>query len=314
MALDTTVPPSRRAVLTASVGGLVATVAAVLGRPDIARAGSDGDVILGVQTNSTTGVTGITNTVSNAVFYAADSLGVGVEGGGSDKGVYGTSTAGYGVYGHASTGTAVYGESTTGPGVVGTGGTGMSGTSTTGYGVFGSSGGNAGVGGYSNAAGSPAARFWSPANNTGVLGYSGDDPPASPVNTGVFGEAVQDNTSRGVYGRTTVGQGVRGQATSGVGGFFTAGTNGTALKAAGRVTLSRSGVASLPANASTVDVTVPGGLAGTPLPFATLQVFRSGVQVAAVRPNVPSAGVMRIYLNKVASTTAATPISWVVLG
>jgi len=313
MAFDTTAPRTRRAVLAASLGGLAATVASALGRPDIARAGSDGDVILGVQTQTTSGTTGIKNTISNAVFYAADSTGVGVQGSGSSSGVYGSSVDGYGVHGNASTSAAVYGESTTGPGVVGTGGTGVSGTSPTGYGVLGSSGGNAAVGGYSNATNAPAARFWSPGNSTGVLGFSGDTPPAAPAKTGIYGEAHQDYGSRGVYGKTTLGQAVRGEATGGIGGFFTA-TKGIALKTTGKVALNRSGQASVPASAGSVDVTVPGGLSGTPLPFATLQVYVPGVWIAAVRPNFPSTGVMRIYLNKVASTTVATPLSWLVLG
>jgi hypothetical protein len=39
-----------------------------------------------------------------------------------------------------------------------------------------------------------------------------------------------------------------------------------------------------------------------------------GVYVAAVRPNYPVTGKARIYLNKVASTTASTAVGWLVVG
>ena len=81
---------------------------------------------------------------------------------------------------------------------------------------------------------------------------------------------------------------------------------GDALNVSGRVKMDRSGRASVPANKDYVDVTVPGGVASTALGFANLQAKRAGVYVAACRPAYPSASAMRIYLNKVASTTAST--------
>ena len=45
---------------------------------------------------------------------------------------------------------------------------------------------------------------------------------------------------------------------------------------------------------------------------ATLQTYRSGVAIAAVRKNYPRAGKARIYLTKVASTTANTYVGWFV--
>jgi hypothetical protein len=63
-----------------------------------------------------------------------------------------------------------------------------------------------------------------------------------------------------------------------------------------------------------VDVTVPGGLEPNPNVLATLQIKRGRVHVIAARPNYPSSGKVRIYLSDVASTTAATPVAWFVLG
>jgi hypothetical protein len=87
-----------------------------------------------------------------------------------------------------------------------------------------------------------------------------------------------------------------------------------ALRVQGKAAFSRSGRATVPAGKLTVDVTVPGGLDGSPNILATLQLLRPGVYVAAVRPNFPSAGIARVYLNKVASPTAVTPVAWFVIG
>jgi hypothetical protein len=64
-----------------------------------------------------------------------------------------------------------------------------------------------------------------------------------------------------------------------------------------------------------VDVTVPGGLSTTTSSLlATIQTYRGGVAVSGVRLNYPSAGKARIYLTKIASATATTPIGWFVIG
>ena len=118
---------------------------------------------------------------------------------------------------------------------------------------------------------------------------------------------------RGVVGLGFAGQGVRGEAEDGVGVVATA-TTGTALEVDGKVTFSRSGRASVPAGKSYVDVVVPGGLLASANFLATIQGFRAGVYVAGVRSNYPANGKARIYLNKVASASTATPVGWFVLG
>ena len=131
----------------------------------------------------------------------------------------------------------------------------------------------------------------------GVVGYAapgaGDALPPTPV--GLIG----------VYGYAPTGTGV-----------FARSDGGTALRVAGKASFSRSGRVSVPKGRAYVDVDLSskGGLAGTPLCFATIQTRRSGVHVETVRPNYPSAGKLRIYLNKVASSTSATSIAWMVMG
>ena len=61
-----------------------------------------------------------------------------------------------------------------------------------------------------------------------------------------------------------------------------------------------------------VDITVAGGLTASSVVHATLQTYLAGVAIAAVRLNYPVAGKARIYLTKVASTTAATAVGWFV--
>jgi hypothetical protein len=84
------------------------------------------------------------------------------------------------------------------------------------------------------------------------------------------------------------------------------------------------GVTSVPAGRSWVDVNVanPGGRtiaeAQPPGPaldltqcYASLQRFRAGIHIAAVRPNYPSPGQIRIYLN--ASVRSSVPVVWWIL-
>lgn len=182
----------------------------------------------------------------------------------------------------------------------------------------------------------------SPGARSGVVGYSGSGAaPAGPGKTGVYGEATQDTASRGVSGFALAGQGVRGEATTGQGvqGIATTGqsvrgdttggtgvhgqattgagvravaTTGLALDVSGRAAFSRSGRVTIKKGASRIDVTVPGGMNSSAMAFATLQYLRTGVYVAGARPNWPSSGKLRIYLNK--ALASDTPVAWFVLG
>jgi hypothetical protein len=136
---------------------------------------------------------------------------------------------------------------------------------------------------------------------TGILGWSGSGShPGGVASTGVFG-----------YSGTGTGSvGVRGESPAGTGGQFTS-ASGNALRVSGRARFNRSGKASVPKNSKSVDVTVPGGIAANTVIHATIQVYRSGVAVAGVRHNYPSAGKARIYITKVASTTSSTPVAWI---
>jgi hypothetical protein len=140
-------------------------------------------------------------------------------------------------------------------------------------------------------------------SNTGTAVYG-----TSEKGSGVLAESFGGNglDSAGVHGRSmhVAGVGVVAENTLG----------GVGLHVAGKAQfLTRSGRATIAAGRSYVDIDLraKGGLAGTPLCFATLRSYRPGVYVAAIRANYPTSGKARIYLNKAVSST--TNVSWFVL-
>jgi hypothetical protein len=141
-----------------------------------------------------------------------------------------------------------------------------------------------------------ALRGWSDGSNaSGVFGYATD-----PTGFGVYGK----NGSRGVAALGTYDA------------ALWASTNGwgapLALKVEGKAGFSRSGRATVVKGKKYATITVPGGLDSRSVIHATLQTYRAGVAIAAVRRNYPSAGKARIYLTKVASTTKNTYVGWFV--
>ena len=240
------------------------------------------------------GVAIAADSASGLAIKATSSLGPAIRAHGQLDGVIGESATGRsGIVGYSGSGSApagpaktgVYGEATQDAGSRGVSGftlagQGVHGDATTGQGVVGAA-----------------------TTGQGVKG------------TATTGDAVlgQSASGKSVHGIATTGQGVVGEATTGAGVRAVA-TTGYALDVAGRMRFSRAGTVSLLANKTYVDVTVPGGLSGTPQVFAMMEYGRSGAWVVAARPNYPTTGKIRIYMNKVASTTASTPIAWFVAG
>jgi hypothetical protein len=85
-----------------------------------------------------------------------------------------------------------------------------------------------------------------------------------------------------------------------------------ALLVEGKVRMTRSGRVTLLAGHRTVDVAVPGGLGGQPLPFASLLGQRTGTWIQSVRTNVPSSGKIRVTVNM--APASAVHVAWLVLG
>jgi len=320
MAIDTATPRTRRTILAGALGGLAAWAASALGRPEAVSAHDPDDVELGAM-NTVAATTTIQNSSNaNTVLELWGSAGSALRGFSTGyHGVQGTTAAENrsGVYGlfanQSGHGVGVLGENK-GPGAAGynVGGlgnedAGVFGDSISGTGVLGITEKGNGVWGWSLSPSLAAILGQSLTSSTGVLGYSVTDHnltgqgPAAPAKTGVYGYAAQDATAVGVKGESTVG----------TGGLFTA-TTGTALRVAGKAKFSRSGRASVPKGKTSVDIAVPGGIAANSVVHATLQTYRAGVSIAAVRTNYPVAGKARIYLTKVASTTVSTSVGWFV--
>jgi len=162
-------------------------------------------------------------------------------------------------------------------------GSGVKGVATTGSGVLGVAPNGIGVEGSSQ-------------HGTAILG-------ASEEGTGVFGHITLQGDA--VHGHSFASKGVGVRATA---------EAGLALVVDGKATFSRSGRATIPTGASHVDVDLRAsdGLAGLPMVFANLYTHRPGIHVEAVRPNQPSVGKLRIYLNR--AVPGPTLVVWLVLG
>jgi hypothetical protein len=159
MAIDTTAPRSRRALLVGAAGGLAALAAQALGRPLPARAANGDPVLLG-KSNLGTDVTYIVNTSSGDIetlvvlkengtaMRGSTTSGIGVEGSsGVGRGVHGFSRDNYGVHGVSSNTYGVFGESPSSYAVVGQSesSAGVAGFTASGIGVIGASSSLVGV-------------------------------------------------------------------------------------------------------------------------------------------------------------------------
>ena len=224
MALESSVPRSRRAVLAAAFGGLAGFVASAVGQPAPAAAAVGDPLKLGkgatVNNAGTANTSMKTNSSGNALLVTqkgsgsalkgaatagggvgvvgqntgSASAGAGVKGiGGNNDGVYGISgnVNRYGVHG---VNTAINGDGVRGS--PGPGGTAVIGISPTGYGVFGSSNSTDAIHGESD-------------TGIGVVG-------SSNFNDGVFGVSA----GWGVHGFSNAGSAVFGESPSGWAGDF----------------------------------------------------------------------------------------------
>ena len=260
-------------------------------------------------------------------------------------GVYGyEGGAGVGVWGAAGgstgPGIGVKGESNSpdGVGVSGTGnngGTGLKGdgrvgvfaSSTTdgwmgiwgrhfgaGYGVAGDSVSLIGVSGTSDATNQPAIRGRSQGNSTGVYGFSGSAAstlPAARAKTGVFGQATQDSSSRGVFGISTMGNGVRGEATTGSALVGVANyPQGYAIQSSGRVRFNKvSGIATLAAGTTTKTITPGTDVTTDSFVLLTPMVDLGGRRLWFTKDTTANTVTIRIS----SSSTSSLSIAWLLL-
>jgi len=124
----------------------------------------------------------------------------------------------------------------------------------------------------------------------------------------------------GVYGESThaAGRGVTAQGTNGAtglygesdtgSGVYAKSNSGDALQVGGKVSLSRSGLATIAAHKTRVKVPLA-GVAATSMILATLQTDAGAIGVANA---VPAAGSFTINLT--AAPTSSVKVAWMVLG
>jgi hypothetical protein len=298
MTIDASTPRTRRALLAGGLAGLAAIAAGALGRAAPVSAADGQTMVVGGEYDSTS-LTAVTNANGGGLLGASFSTGIGVRG---------ESTGGTGVRGvGASNNWGVEGISSAGIGVLG--------DTTSGTGVKGTSGSGAGVVGVGQGTAAPGVGGWSSHDATGVIGFSGngaDTFPAAKANTGVYGLADQDSTSRGVWGFSSNGQGVRGETTTGHGVVAVA-TTGYALRTSGRLRFDKSGGIATVA-AGTKDVLVTPGIDLTPTStvIATLQASAGGTTAVHRVAINATTNQFRIYLT--ANATTAATVAWFVLG
>lgn len=257
-------------------------------------------------------------------------------------GVYGTSVSGFGLRGASTSNTGLRGDSTTG--------TAVRALSVSGRAINASSGGTAtpalssqvttsdpaalsAIQGFVGAGGLPAATTQTGVEgrcdisdqSVGVLGESN-------IGTGVFGDTtdgfgvvglgyfgVYGSGAAGVVGDSNGGTGVQGwtgvafapDPATGVGVWAGAEDGMAALQVVGVAKFNRSGRVSIAVGASSVQVTVPGGVTSASFAVASLQTNRAGFYVQAVVPSTAT-GKITIYLNK-AVTTSAIVCGWIVV-
>jgi hypothetical protein len=291
VAIDSSAPRSRRAILGAALGGAGALFASALGRATPAAAADGDPFLLGkgsvatdnvatsstvVNTTASPGLGALASTADATAVLGTSTTGVGVwgtsttSGGARFTGVIGTTegtppstnTGFVGVYGFSEdpdnfTAAGVWGDTSTGVGVVGTGY----------FGVYG----------------------------TGVVGTMGDVDAAS---TGVYGFAGDEVAVQPTPGAAIVGR-------AGAGAIYgvvaaAAGASQFALYVAGRLRLSRSGKTSFSSTATSKKITMA-GVTSSSFVVATMQTSISGCYVRAV---VCGTGYFYIYLSKAPGKTA----------
>jgi hypothetical protein len=170
MSIDTAAPRTRRAIIAGAFGAVLGSIG-IAAKPPVARAGTDGDVVLDA-TNTAAGTTVINGNGSSAVFRVANA---------DEDGIQAISANGVGLLGGSG--------DTSFPSPI-EASTGVFGISVDGHGVYAASDSNAGLYAANNAS-TVAAIVAEGDPGTAIHGHGGPGPvPASPASTGIFASAV----------------------------------------------------------------------------------------------------------------------------
>jgi len=264
---------SRRRVLAAAGGGIIGMVLGAMGRSSTVRAAT-GDAIVAGQANAANVETSLSISDVSSV-----ATGLRVAAASSGVAIAGGSPRGNGVLGVSGT-TDVAPDAGADIGVSGRADhaeaiAGVGGDSSTGVGVLGT------------------------ADSVGVLGAGGQ--------VGVLGNSF-DLTGTSVYAVSSAYPLPAPLANTALHARRALSAGGYVAYVDGRLRMRLSGRASMASGTSSKAISVT-GLTSTMMAFAVLQTSESATWVRAA---VPSAGVLRIYLNK--ALTSSAVVAWMVIG
>jgi hypothetical protein len=303
--------------------------------------GDGADVQLGQANNFATQSTEISTSFGDGL-YGISSRGNGLHGSTTDAAFAGVegddlsgSVDGYGIYGYSQNGTGVYSRSVKPSGVPGApSAAGVIGDSNTNDGVAGLSSATNGVAGFTTASGQSGvfgSDLSDSGSSNGVFGVSNDWIGVSGQCSGLsniarraagvlgdssFGAGVigQSSASDGVIGITkadyAIGVAAFDHSSAGGMGVLAESNEGIALWVNGKASFTRSGVASVTTNETSVAVTVPGGLTSSSYALAVLQTDSGTISVRSAVPN-PSTG--NVTINLSGEAPAGTTVAWLVI-
>ncbi|MDQ2933990.1 MAG: hypothetical protein M3R49_03230 [Chloroflexota bacterium] len=280
MTLDSTSQRTRRSLLAAAGAAAAVLTAGAFRSLPTARAGADGDVVLGAANTEAT-PTSITNGTDD---------GTAIEG----KGASTATSSSLGLLGEGDTGVLGSGIF----GVIGAAGA-------TGIGVYGSATASAAI---PSVYGSTGVVGQSDQGGTAVVGFTGLTATQPPPDTGIYGRSDTGGANgRGLTGFCASGIGLLGQTNTGVGVRAYSGTNtGVGLRVTGKAAFDRSGKLTITAGHSSIAKT---GIALSSASFilATLQTNVAGLSIQAAVIN-PAGSSFTIYLNKAPAVNVA--VAW----
>ena len=310
MAIDQTIPSSRRALLSAGFGGLLATVAAaLLGRAQVVRGANGDNLVLG-QTNSASStttlayggsddalvVTGGAATTNAIKGTSGNNVGAGVLGvadnGSFAAGVRGASDVGVGVVAETTSGDAIFARSTD------AGSRAIYAQSTDGYAIYAESGEDV-IYAQSSGGGTAVTAL----SQTGIGAFAASD---SLTNPAILAETNRHTAVAAFYGNRGLAVGAPKTAV-----YAQGAADGFALRTQGRVRFSSAGLATIPSGARTVTVNPGMNITASSKILALPQTNPGGTTAIQRAVRNPTANTFTIWLT--ANATANTLVAWFVI-
>jgi hypothetical protein len=305
---DQPIPTTRRTLLAAGLGSLVAAIGAALGRPLTVRAADGQNFVLG-QTNSATSTTRLNTDATNGLLVvgaagttnaikgtSGSNVGAGVLGvadsGSFAAGVYGSSDVGVGVRADTTTGDAVWAVSS------GAGSRAIYAQGPAdGYAVYAEAGEDVI---YAHSTGSGGGTAVTAFSETGVGIFATSD---ATNNAAILAETSKQTAVAAYYGDRGLSTGAAKTAI-----YAQAAAGGTALRTVGPVRFSSAGLATIPAGTRSVTVNPGLDITASSKILALPQTNPGGTTTVQRIFRNTTANTFTIWLT--ANATANTAVAW----